>query len=167
MKTVGDLRRENLELLVEQFGTLEGVASAVGSTSIYLSQVRNQAIDAKTGKPREMGALMARRLEAAAEKPRGWMDQEHGGATRPRAATPPVAGAPTPDLALRLANAFADLPDQRADGQTKAKLYNKLMGSIEHWRTGGSKAGAHELPPEPSPAPAPKRRTRGAKAHGS
>lgn len=80
MKTVGDIRRANLEALIREFGTLEALASAADTTSVYLSQVRNSTPDVKTKKPREMGSRMARRLEQLAGhvKPAGWMDIEHG-----------------------------------------------------------------------------------------
>lgn len=78
MKTAGEIRRENLELLVRELGTLDSLAAKAGSTPIYLSQVRNRARDRKTGRTRELGNAMARRLEAATGKPAGWMDREHG-----------------------------------------------------------------------------------------
>lgn len=77
MKPIGTIRRENLELLVREAKTLEVLATEVGSTPIYLSQIRNQAVDSKTGRPREMGTSMARRLEIARGKLEGWMDQDH------------------------------------------------------------------------------------------
>ncbi|SIR00489.1 S24 family peptidase [Pseudacidovorax sp. RU35E] len=92
MKTVGTIRRENLELLVRERGTLEAVAEAAGSTSIYLSQVRNQAIDKASGKPREMGSAMARRLEGGCAKPEGWMDVDHDDAPT----APPLSVTPSP-----------------------------------------------------------------------
>lgn len=77
MKPVSDIRRENLEKIVKEMGTLEAVASIAKSSSIYLSQIRNGALDAKTGQPRGMGNDIARRIEAGAGKPTGWMDQQH------------------------------------------------------------------------------------------
>ncbi|MBT2333597.1 hypothetical protein J7E49_06730 [Variovorax paradoxus] len=77
MKTIGEIRLENLELLVADSGTLETVAGKAGTTSVYLSQIRNGALDQKTGRPRQMGDQMARRLELAHEKPKGWMDTPH------------------------------------------------------------------------------------------
>jgi len=78
MKKVEDLRRENLEALVRAHGgTIEAVASACGTSPIYLSQIRNQTPDAKTKRPRQMGAQLARKLEAGYGKPSGWMDTQH------------------------------------------------------------------------------------------
>ena len=79
VKTAAEIRRVNLELLVDEFKTLDALAAAAGTTAVYLSQIRKQAPDRKTGRPREMGSSMARRLEAACTppKPRGWMDLDH------------------------------------------------------------------------------------------
>lgn len=77
MSTVADIRLQNLERLVVELGTLAAVAERGGTSSIYLSQIRNKAKDAKTGRPREMGSAMARKLEEGAGKPWGWMDAEH------------------------------------------------------------------------------------------
>ena len=62
---------------MEEKGTLDKVAVAGGTTSVYLSQLRNGVVDIKTGKVREMGSSMARRLEVGCGKPRGWMDTDH------------------------------------------------------------------------------------------
>ena len=60
---------------------MEKLAAAVGSSPIYLSQIRNKALDTKTKRPRELGTRLARRLEEAMDppKPPGWMDQPHDG----------------------------------------------------------------------------------------
>lgn len=90
VKTVGEIRRENIEVLVAEAGTLDAVAVAAESSAVYFSQLRKQAIDGKTGKPRKMGASIARRLEAAFKKPPGWMDQPQSAASN-RAEEPPWA----------------------------------------------------------------------------
>ncbi|MDP9893213.1 hypothetical protein J2W32_001482 [Variovorax boronicumulans] len=77
MKTAAQIRRENLNLLQRESGTLENVAARAGTSSVYLSQVRHQTIDLKTNRPRQMGSSMARRLERAFDKPLGWMDADH------------------------------------------------------------------------------------------
>ena len=74
MNPIDEIRRTNLELLITEAGGLERVAAAADSSSVYLSQIRNQALDRKTQRPRQMGTAMARRLEAAFSKPVGWMD---------------------------------------------------------------------------------------------
>jgi hypothetical protein len=76
VRKVEDVRRENLEILILEYGTMDALAEAANTSSVYLSQVRRQAIDVKTGRPRQMGPQIARRLEAAKPhpKPDGWMD---------------------------------------------------------------------------------------------
>lgn len=77
MKPVSEVRLENLERLVKELGTLDAVATAGGTSSVYLSQIRTKAVDRKTGRARTMGDAMARRLESGTCKPAGWMDHEH------------------------------------------------------------------------------------------
>ena len=76
MKTIAEIRLENLDLLIGEFGSQEKVAELGDTSSVYLSQIRNQTPDAKTGKPRQMGDPMARKLEEGCKKERGWMDHE-------------------------------------------------------------------------------------------
>lgn len=103
MNPIGSVRLQNLERLIAELGSLERVAAAGNTTSVYLSQLRRGAVDRKTMRPREMGSTMARRLETACGKPFGWMDQVSSTAeTAPRlwGATPlpieplPVSNAP-------------------------------------------------------------------------
>jgi hypothetical protein len=89
VKTIGDIRRENLEALITEAGTLEKLAAAASTSPQYLSQIRNQTLDVKTGRPREMGTAMARRLEEAGRKTSGWMDAEHAPGAAPVQAPPP------------------------------------------------------------------------------
>ena len=77
MQTIGEIRLANLEVLVQEHGTLEAVAALAGSSSVYLSQIRNGAPDQATGRRRQMGSAMARRIEAGCNKPEGWMDAPH------------------------------------------------------------------------------------------
>lgn len=78
MKTISTIRRENLDALISKAGSLTALAFSAKSSSVYLSQIKHQELDKKTGKPRQMGDNIARRLETASEKPVGWMDQDHG-----------------------------------------------------------------------------------------
>lgn len=100
MKTVGTIRRENLELLAIELGSMDQVAALSAASPVYLSQIRTQAIDAKTGKPRQMGGVMARRLEKAFNKPDGWMDQQVV-ADGPRITATPVIQNDTSDVVIR------------------------------------------------------------------
>lgn len=78
MKTIADIRRDNLALLAEEVGTMDAVADKAETNAVYLSQVMTQTPDVKTGRPRALGTKLARRLEVAFAKPVGWMDQPNG-----------------------------------------------------------------------------------------
>lgn len=89
MKTIAEIRRDKLELLVAEFGSQEEVAARSETSPVYLSQIKNQTLDAKTKKPRQMGDPTARKLEIGCNKEIGWMDNaptlaELYGATDPR-----------------------------------------------------------------------------------
>lgn len=77
MKTISEIRLDNLRLLIEEFGTQDNVAEKSGASPVYLSQIKNETPDMKTGRPRQMGDRMARKLELGCDKPIGWMDKTH------------------------------------------------------------------------------------------
>lgn len=108
MKTVAEIRRSNLESLVAELGSLESVADAGSTSSVYLSQVKHQTIDRKTGKPRQMGGAIARRLEVGCNKPKGWMDKDHAAAniTLPGFSVTATASNQTPALIGRAGRAI-------------------------------------------------------------
>lgn len=116
MRTVDEIRRENLEQLAREAGTMDAVAERVGSNPVYLSQVRTRMRDSKTGTPRSLGTKMARRLEKAFDKPKGWMDEHHGaggGQWEQPSATP---RGPAPELTYsetELVLAYRQLPLER------------------------------------------------------
>jgi hypothetical protein len=76
MNSVADIRVANLERLVEELGTLEAVAAAAKTSSVYLSAIRHRKPDPKNGRPRSMGDVVARKIEEGCKKPHGWMDHE-------------------------------------------------------------------------------------------
>lgn len=77
MKSASELRLENLETLIKEAGTAEALAEESGVSPEYISQIRNRAIDKKTGRARNLGSQAARKLEAGRNKPIGWMDTSH------------------------------------------------------------------------------------------
>lgn len=66
---IQEIRRKNLENLLEGFHTIREFADATGSAPAHISQMKNGV--------RVMGTAVARRIEHAMGKPRGWMDQSH------------------------------------------------------------------------------------------
>lgn len=77
MSTTAEIRRQNLIALIEEFGTQDAVAALATTSQVYLSQLRTSAPDSKTGRPREIGARLARKLEQGCGKETGWMDVPH------------------------------------------------------------------------------------------
>lgn len=82
LATIGAIRRDNLERLCGLRGTLESIAEAADTSSVYLSQIRNQVVDRKTKRPREMGSELARRIEVTCGLAEGWMDVHRGSGLR-------------------------------------------------------------------------------------
>jgi hypothetical protein len=77
VQTIDETRRQRLEMLIrEHNNSIAELNAAMGMdrTDATFSQIRNQAVHSKTGKPRSMGDDLARRLEATLKKPVGWMD---------------------------------------------------------------------------------------------
>lgn len=79
MKTVEEVRRIRLKMLINEMGgkaaDLNRVTGKIDRDSTY-SQILNQSIGSKTGKPKQMGSPLARELEAARGKETGWMDTD-------------------------------------------------------------------------------------------
>lgn len=77
MKQITDIRLANLKTLINEAGTQEKLASMAGVSPIYLNQIIKQRVDSATGKTRNIGNSMARKLEEAMKKPMGWLDQDY------------------------------------------------------------------------------------------
>ena len=68
---VKEIRRENLAALVSKRGSRKPLAEAIGTDPAYISQLLSDKTKA------DMGHQLARRIEKALGKPRGWMDRSH------------------------------------------------------------------------------------------
>lgn len=79
MKTKDEVRLENLNALVSEFGSAAAVAERASTSAVYISQLRNRT--------RSIGNTLARRLEAACGKPNGWLDNDHSAGPKPRVAS--------------------------------------------------------------------------------
>jgi len=78
MKTIEEIRTENLKNLVKEFPTLQAFADAIDKPHSQVGQWIHRYTDARTGKPRTIGSRMCREVEIKLGKPTGWMDVDHG-----------------------------------------------------------------------------------------
>jgi SOS-response transcriptional repressor LexA len=78
MKTIDQIRRQNLASLTDQAGGVGALAKIVGKSDSQISQWLNASANSGTGKPRGMRSSSCRELERAFNKPLGWMEQDHG-----------------------------------------------------------------------------------------
>lgn len=77
VKTISDIRYDNFLQLLKEAGSSDALAEAAKTSPVYISQLLNRSPDSKTGKPRQIGDPMARKMEAGCNKPEGWMDNVH------------------------------------------------------------------------------------------
>ncbi|MCG8998137.1 S24 family peptidase [Laribacter hongkongensis] len=66
----------NLQSLVAEKKTIAAVSKAANTSPSYISQILTRA-PSRTGKPRDVGSELARKLEDGCGKPTGWMDALH------------------------------------------------------------------------------------------
>lgn len=71
-----EIRKNNLELLILEFGTVAALCKKADVSASNISQIRTD-VKLPSGSPRGMGHKLARRLEVAAGKQPGWMDVYH------------------------------------------------------------------------------------------
>lgn len=77
MKTIDEIRRDNIELLIGECGSLKGLADILDKSESQVSQLLHGSKDSKTGKPRGMNNTTARLIEQKCGKERGWLDNDH------------------------------------------------------------------------------------------
>lgn len=80
MKPIEDIRRENLALLVQEYGSVNALANQVGRDPAQVSQWLNGSAHSVTGKRRGMRPESVRRIEDRCGKPSGWLDTDHSSA---------------------------------------------------------------------------------------
>lgn len=90
---VEEIRLLNLQKLVAEMKTSAAVAKAASTAPSYISQILTRA-PSRTGKPRDVGSDLARKLESGCGKPVGWMDSLHDGDEALRAALGPAITTP-------------------------------------------------------------------------
>jgi len=118
------VRLENLKLLITEAGSAAELARRVGTSSSYLSQVRNQ-MPTRNGTPRCVGDDLAEKLERGMGKPIGWMDDIHPVVREERSASD-GADKPRPDNTLYPLISW----DQAAEHSTIA---GKFTSDAEAW----------------------------------
>jgi hypothetical protein len=76
MKPVAETRRERLEMLIKQHGSIAALNEALSlpRTDPKLTQIRNANIRHGRAKPHQMGNAIARKIEQALDLSNGWMD---------------------------------------------------------------------------------------------
>jgi len=77
MKSVDEIRRANLLLLIQEAGNAARLAARTEVPAPYISQVSRGVQNSKGRGARVMGSDVARRMESKMGKPRGWMDADH------------------------------------------------------------------------------------------
>jgi hypothetical protein len=86
MQTIEEIRREWLLELIRRHRTLANLNIALGrvKTDATLSQIKNQAVDSKSGNPRNMGSPLAREIEGKLGLELGTLDHplSQGGANK-------------------------------------------------------------------------------------
>jgi len=86
--TIDEIRRNNLALLVSEYGSVQALADAIYRSDSQVSQWINASKNSGTGKPRGMRSDSCRHIERCTGKPKGWMDAPHA-----ETDTAPVMGA--------------------------------------------------------------------------
>lgn len=92
MKTIEDIRHENLLAIVSELGANKALADLIQKDPAQVSQWVNRSPNSKTGRPRNISSDTARLTETATGKPSGWMDAPHKHATPKKDANPAKFG---------------------------------------------------------------------------
>lgn len=77
MRSIKDIRRENLQFLVERYGSMKKLNGALGKKDNGLTQILNESVHSVYGYKRTMGDRLARTLEEKLSLGYGWMDTDH------------------------------------------------------------------------------------------
>jgi hypothetical protein len=76
MKTIEEIRHENLMALIDEAGGINHFAARVKKSHSQVSQLVNKSPESKTGKPKSVGSKQAREIEREFGKETGWLDHE-------------------------------------------------------------------------------------------
>ncbi len=112
MKTISEIRRKNLNTIINESGGRKAFSDKLGRDYSQISQWVNASIDSTTKKPREISSKSARRIENIANKKTGWLDVEHGKNYVPKTTE---------------AEEAAKIIDEIIDDQTRIRILNVLI----------------------------------------
>lgn len=77
MKTIDEIRRDNLGTLIKEAGGEFALAELYGCTEANIKTMARAYKDSKSGTPKGIGSAAARKLENVTGKERGWLDHDH------------------------------------------------------------------------------------------
>ena len=122
MKTIAEIRRDNLLILIGEHGSMAALNEKIGlaRTDATLSQIKNQSPDSKTGVPKAMGDAFARKIETQLVLEPGWMDNVHTYSNPKRAAAMAIMENMDDNQlnqAYRILNALVEPHPKAANGQ--------------------------------------------------
>lgn len=78
LKTIHEIRHQRLLELIEEAGSVSAFAKRTGRSISQVSQLKSRTRHSSSGRPRVVGEVLARELEAIFGKPLGWMDVPPG-----------------------------------------------------------------------------------------
>jgi len=81
MKTIDEIRKENLAILVKDYGGVGKLADVLERSSSQVSQWLNSSKASASGKPRRFNSDSARYIEKMCGKPEGWLDTANANGT--------------------------------------------------------------------------------------
>jgi SOS-response transcriptional repressor LexA len=130
MKTIDEIRRENLATLVAEAGSITALAKTLDRDVAQVSQWLNGSINSGTGKPRGIRSSSCRFIEEQCGKPSGWMEVEHVGEPSKKAFdvnVSPVmlASRPIPVISSVQAGALRDMENPYEPGDGYAIEYTE------------------------------------------
>jgi hypothetical protein len=77
MKTSEELRKENLLKLIKEAGGESALAEKYGCGEANIKTMARSYKDSKSGTPKGIGSVAARKLEKCMNKDIGWLDNDH------------------------------------------------------------------------------------------
>lgn len=77
MKTIEEIRRQNLKLLIVKYGGNASMSEKIGKSAAQVSQWSNASRDSLSGRPRSISSDACREIEGVLGLEVGWLDNDH------------------------------------------------------------------------------------------